>query len=151
MQHIKINESPVSWENIEDNIKNCNYRLSIIINSIKRNNINTNRIKSLSRIFEDYYSNLKLLSNMENFSNIFKDLSDFFRFFNLEEIERKKIERFYVYLYIYDDLVNFFDIVFINRECRDTNYLTDSLKSSIEQMKNELTSNKLEEKELELF
>ena len=140
-----------SWEVIEDDIKDYNFEMSEIIDYIMLNGINEENLASLSNIFRKYHSSFTLLGDMDHFSAIFEELADFFDSLDLNNVTSEKLKNFDTYLYIYDDLLNFFDIVFIKKECANINYLTDSLKSSVNQMKHVLTENKLEEEELELF
>lgn len=140
-----------SWEVIEDDIKDYNFEMSEIIDYIMLNGINEENLASLSNIFRKYHSSFTLLDDMDHFSAIFEELADFFDSLDLNNVTSEKLKNFDTYLYIYDDLLNFFDIVFIKKECANINYLTDSLKSSVNQMKHVLTENKLEEEELELF
>lgn len=140
-----------SWEVIEDDIKDYNFEMSEIIDYIMLNGINEEDLGTLSTIFRKYHSSFTLLDDMDHFLVIFEELADFFDSLDLNNISSEKLKNFDTYLYIYDDLLNFFDIVFIKKECTNINYLTDSLKSSVNQMKHVLTENKLEEEELELF
>lgn len=52
---------------------------------------------------------------MDNFCSIFEELSEFFALLRIEDIPHDKLKDFDAYLYIYDDLLNFFDIVFIKK------------------------------------
>ncbi len=141
----------ISWKIIEDDIKDYNFQMSEIIDYIMLYGINEENLQSLSLVFSKYHSSFTLLDDMDNFCSIFEELSEFFALLRIEDIPHDKLKDFDAYLYIYDDLLNFFDIVFIKKECTNINYLTDSLISSIKQMKHILTTNKLEEEELELF
>jgi DNA-binding response OmpR family regulator len=146
-----LNQTLISWEIIEDDIKDYNFEMSEIIDYIMLHGINEENLQSLSQVFVKYYSSFILLDNMEHFSIIFEELAEFFGSLNLENIPEDKLKDFDAYLYIYDDLLNFFDVIFVKKESQNINYLSNSLKSSITQMKHILTSNKLEEEELELF
>lgn len=140
-----------SWKVIEDDIKDHNFEMSEIVDYIMLNGVNEENLEALAIVFRKYHTSFTLLDDMEDFSMIFEDLANFFSLLNLNEIPSDKLKSFDTYLYIYDDLLDFFDKVFVKNECKDINYLTDSLKSSVIQMKHVLTSNKLEEEELELF
>jgi YesN/AraC family two-component response regulator len=148
---ISISNTLHSWEIIEDDIKDYNFEMSEIIDYIMLHGINEEYLELLSNVFRKYHSSFTLLDDMDHFSAIFEELADFFGSLDLSKIPKDKLKDFDAYLYIYDDLLNFFDIVFIKKECKNINYLTDSLKSSVNQMKHVLTQNKLEEEELELF
>ena len=141
----------VSWDIIEEDIKDYNLELSEIIDYIMLNGVNEENLEDLSNVFRKYYSSLILLDNLDKFSLIFEDLADYFYTLKLSDVSNEKLKHFDTYLYIYDDLVNFFDVVFIKREAQNIDYLTDSLKSSVEQMKCCLVDKKIEEEDLELF
>lgn len=140
-----------SWDAIQSDIKELNFNMAEIIDYIMLNGISNEYKDDLSSIFNSYYSNLLLVDGLEEFASLFEDLSEFFDDLRLEDLEQKKLENFDTYLYIYDDLIEFFEVVFVKKEVEDINYLTDSLRSSIYQMKSSLKEEKIQEEELEFF
>lgn len=140
-----------SWDSIKDDIKELNYNMAEVIDYIMLNGVSQKYIDDLSHLFNAYYSSLLLVDDLEEFSSIFQDIAEFFDILDLEEMSENIIENFDMYLYIYDDLIEFFEIVFEKKNVEDINYLTDSLKSSVYQMKCSLSNAELEEEELEIF
>jgi YesN/AraC family two-component response regulator len=145
------NTNLISWDIIEEDIKDYNLETSEIIDYIMLRGINQENLENLSRVFRKYYSSLILLDHLDKFSSIFENIAEYFGSLNLSLISEERLKHFDTYLYIYDDLINFFDIIFIKKESVNINYLTDSLRSSVEQMKYSLSGEKIEEEELDLF
>lgn len=140
-----------SWDSIKEDIKELNYNMSELIDYIMLNGVSQKYIDDLSHIFNAYYSNLLLVDNLEEFSLIFQDIAEFFETMNIDELDENIIKNFDTYLYIYDDLIEFFDLVFEKKSTENINYLTDSLKSSVYQMKCTLSNTSLDEEDLEIF
>jgi hypothetical protein len=92
-----------------------------------------------------------MLSNLNDLAKIFSDLRDLIDALDLSTLESKDIEVFNILEFFYEDIINFFNIIFIDKETKNINYLTDSLKSSVEQMKCNLGLSTLSEDELEFF
>lgn len=141
----------LSWEIIEDDIKDYNAEMGEVIDFIMLNGIDQENLQDLAKVFRKYYSSLSLIDNLDSFAAIFEDLAFYFENLDLLKIDEEKLKHFDIYLYIYDDLINFFDVVFMNKEAENIGYLTDSLKSSVSQMKHSFDNNEIEEEELELF
>ena len=141
----------LSWEIIEDDIKDYNSEMGEVIDYIMLNGIDQENLEDLAKVFRKYYSSLSLIDNLDHFAAIFEDLAFYFETLDLSKIDEEKLKHFDIYLYIYDDLINFFDVVFMNKEAENIDYLTDSLKSSVLQMKHSFDNNEIDEEELELF
>jgi YesN/AraC family two-component response regulator len=141
----------ISWHIIEEDIKDYNLETAEIIDYIMLRGIDQENLENLSRVFRKYYSSLILLDHLDKFSSIFEDIAEYFGSLDLSIISEDRLKYFDTYLYIYDDLVNFFDVVFIKKDSANINYLTDSLKSSVEQMKYSLSGEKIKEEEFDLF
>lgn len=139
------------WIHIKEDILELNFEYEDIINSILLNGFNEKYQDSLVKIFDKYYSNLLLLTNLNDLAKIFLDLRDLINNLDLNYIKNGNIEVFDILEFFYEDIINFFNVVFIEKEAKDIHYLTDSLKSSVEQMKCSLGLNILEEDELEFF
>ena len=88
---------------------------------------------------------------MSELAKIFIDLRDLINGLDLNYIKDENIEVFDILEFFYEDIINFFNVVFVEKEAKDIHYLTDSLRSSVEQMKCNLGLQVLEEDELELF
>ena len=139
------------WTHIKEDILELNFEYEDVINSILLNGINESCRTKLVRIFDKYYSNLLLLTNLSELAKIFIDLRDLINGLDLNYIKDENIEVFDILEFFYEDIINFFNVVFVEKEAKDIHYLTDSLRSSVEQMKCNLGLQVLEEDELELF
>lgn len=148
---LNLEQNLISWEIIEEDIKDYNLETSEIIDYIMLNGVNKENLEDLSTVFRKYYSSLILLDNLDKFSSIFEDLAEYFGSLDLSLISEDKLKHFDTYLYIYDDLINFFDVIFIKKESENMDYLTDSLLSSVEQMKYTISDYKMEEEDFDLF
>ncbi len=144
-------DSIFSWEIIEDDIKDYNCEMGEVIDYIMLDGVNQENLEDLARVFRKYYSSLILIDNLDSFAAIFEDLAFYFESLDLTKIDEDKLKHFDIYLYIYDDLINFFDVVFMKKESENIDYLTDSLKSSVVQMKHSFDNNEILEEEFELF
>lgn len=148
----RLNENSIfSWEIIEDDIKDYNCEMGEVIDYIMLDGVNQENLEDLARVFRKYYSSLILIDNLDSFAAIFEDLAFYFESLDLTKIDEDKLKHFDIYLYIYDDLINFFDVVFMKKESENIDYLTDSLKSSVVQMKHSFDNNEILEEEFELF
>lgn len=147
----KINDVVSNWSIIEDDIKDLNSTMTEIIDYIMLNGITNEYKHELAQMFSRYNANLMLVDGLEEFATIFDDLSVFFEKLDLDSLEDKVVDNFDAYLYVYDDLIEFFNVIFIKKQTDDINYLTDSLKSSVVQMKSSLSGEDFEEEELEFF
>jgi YesN/AraC family two-component response regulator len=139
------------WIHIKEDILELNFEYEDVINSILLHGFNKNYQGMLIKIFNKYYSNLLLLNNLNNLAKIFQELRDLITDIDLDYLKNKNIEVFDILEFFYEDIINFFNVVFVEKEAKNIHYLTDSLKSSVEQMKCNLGLSVLEEAELELF
>lgn len=139
------------WSHIKEDILELNYEYEDVINSILLNGFSEIYKKSLVKIFDKYYSNLSHLANLNDLAKIFLELSELINNLDLDSIKNENIEVFDILEFFYEDIINFFNVVFIEKEANDIHYLTDSLRSSVEQMKCNLGLSTLEEEDLELF
>ena len=139
------------WIHIKEDILELNFEYEDVINSILLNGFSENYKEVLVKIFNKYYSNLSHLANLNDLAKIFLELSELVDSLDLNLLKNGNIEVFDTLEFFYEDIINFFNIVFIEKETKDIHYLTDSLKSSVEQMKCNLGLSTLEEDELEFF
>lgn len=139
------------WHHVKEDILELNYEFEDVINSILLRGFNENSKDTLVRIFDKYYSNLLILSNLNELAIIFFELKDLISDIDTDSMQNKNLEILDTLEFFYEDIINFFNIVFIEKETNDINYLTSSLKSSVEQMKCNLGLEDLKEEELEFF
>ena len=139
------------WKHISEDILELNERFEDNINRLTLHGLNDSIKNELIIIFDKYHTSLNFLPKMEKFAFIFERLSILLEDINIQELDKKKRNSIDIFEFIYDDLINFFNLVFINKETRNLNYLTDSLSSSIEQLEFELGTKEKEEEDLEFF
>lgn len=148
-----FNEDEKMWEVIADDITEYNFNLKSIFEYIDLNGVNDSYLYELESIFAKYYTTISLLTGLEQFAYIFESLSSLFRELDINTLNRDLLnEEMEKFSYIYDDIANFFNVVFVLKSAKDINYLTDSLKSTIEQFKRNLGLVEYEDDdELEMF
>jgi DNA-binding response OmpR family regulator len=139
------------WIHVKEDVLELNYEYEDVINSILLNGFNKTHQNNLVRIFDKYYSSLLMLSGLNDLAIIFLDLRNLIEDLDLNSIDSNNIQVFNILEFFYEDIINFFNVIFIDKETKNINYLTDSLRSSVEQMKCNLGLSTLEENELEFF
>lgn len=147
----KYAEDERMWVHILSDVEDLNFRFNEVIEYIMLNGIKQTYCDQLSDIFNKYYTVISLLNNLEDFAKIFEDLSVIFIDIDLPSLQPDQVPSFEMLGFIYDDLINFFDVVFISKEARDINYLTDSLRSSVKQLRHNVGLSNFDDEELELF
>lgn len=142
----------VMWKHISEDILELNNDYEDNINLMTLNGFDYEIKDELVRIFSRYNSSLLLLPGMESMALIFNDLSITLDDLDLENFNENSLEVFGMLEFFYEDITKFFNVVFVEKECSNINYLTDSMKSSVLQLKVKLGLIKMEEDdELELF
>lgn len=140
------------WKHICSDIAEINHEFEDAISRISLRGINEDMQYDLIRVFIKYNHAMLLIPQMANMSIVFRDLA--------ETIENKNFngsfnyafeENIHLIEFMYEDIIKFFDIVFVEKSTENTNYLTDSLASSVVQLKTKLGFIELEEEELEFF
>lgn len=139
------------WKHISEDILELNSDYEDVINLMTLNGYNEEINFELVRIFHKYHTSLLLLPGMGKMAIMFKDLSDTLEDLNLENYTSDSLEVFYILEYFYEDIIKFFNIIFIEKDTRNTDYLADSMISSVMQLKSKLGLIELEDEELELF
>lgn len=139
------------WEHISEEITSLNELYEENINKIVLSGFDEHIKYELTEIFARYNSSLLLIPGLEEFAEIFNDVSMSLTILNLDKIDSQSMEVFDMFEYFFDDISKFFEIVMVERQTKNLNYLTDSMKSSVLQLKIKLGLVEFEEEELELF
>lgn len=148
--HHKIDDS--MWKHISEDIQDLNESYEENINRIALNGLNEDIKEDLIRIFSRYHSSLLLLPGLGDLAYIFAQLEEILSDLDIDNLTSDALEIFDIFEYFYEDIIKFFNIVFIDKETKNINYLTDSMKSSVFQLKVKLGLESLnDEDELELF
>lgn len=139
------------WMHLSSDIEDLNSSYEDVVNLITLNGMTENYKYELIKIFNRYHSILTLIPGLSPLSLIFLDLSDVLEDLDVNYFENTSQDVFDVFEYFYDDIINFFNVVFINKESKNITYLTDSFRSSVEQFKNNLGLTISVDDEMELF
>lgn len=146
----KIDDS--MWKHISEDIQDLNQAYEENINKIALNGFNESIRMELIRIFYRYNSSLLLIPGLDDLAAIFNDLGFVLEDVDLDSLEDDNLGLFDIFEFFYEDIIKFFNIVFVDQEISNVNYLTDSMKSSVFQLKVKLGLESLDdEEELELF
>lgn len=139
------------WMHLSSDIEDLNSSYEDVVNLITLNGMNETYKYDLIKIFNRYHSILTLIPGLNSLALIFLDLSDVLEDLDINFFKKKSEEVFDVFEYFYDDIINFFNVVFINKESKNITYLTDSFRSSVEQFKNNIGLTISVDDEMELF
>ena len=148
---LKYAEDEKMWVHILVDVEDLNARFNEMVEFIMLNGIKQTYCEELSIIFRKYYTTISLLNNLEEFAAIFDELSIVFDKIDFSSLKPNQIPSFEMLSFIYDDMINFFDVVFVLKEAKDINYLTHSLQSSVEQLRQNVGLSEFIDEELELF
>jgi YesN/AraC family two-component response regulator len=144
----------LAWSSIEEDI---NALFDIVedfeyyIGLLYKQHINQDILHKIASILRKMYTSLTQIEAMGNMSMIFFDLAVFLEDVKLSTLSDEKIKKFKILEFIYDDIVRFVETVFVYKDAIDIYYLEDSLKSSVEQLKQNILDLPFEEEELEFF
>ena len=140
------------WNFVSSDVVELNGDLEEVINRISLRGLNKDSIDDLALIFSKYNNILLLIPHMNNMANVFKNMCETFEDLDLNtQFTCSHEEIAHTLEYFYDDIMNFFEVVFVEKSTDNINYLTDSLDSSLVQLKTKLGLIELEEEDLELF
>ncbi len=139
------------WKDIFQNIQELNGNYEDAINNIVSIGFNEEIKQELIKIFSRYNKTLDLIPGISKFSTIFLEVSLVLEQINTKELDTCPKEVFAMFEYFYEDIINFFNVIFANKETQNITHLTNSFKNSVEQLEIKLGIKELEEDELELF
>lgn len=139
------------WLHLSEDIEDTNGEFEDLIGSIMLNGLTDMHQELMVKLFRKYYGIFELVSGLSDLAYIFADLANAIEDIDINNLSVDAIEAFDILEFFYEDTVNFFRVVFINKETSNLNYLTDSLRSSADQIKAKFGLIELEEDELELF
>ena len=152
MEELKIDT--LAWISIEPQIEELlevNEDFEELIEKIYLNDITTEIINSISVILRKIYSIFTYIDELSNISDVIFELASFLDSIDVDELSDEKKQKLKILEFIYDDLSRFIQTVFVYQDTLDIHYLEDSLRSSVEQLKINISNEEIEEEELELF
>jgi CheY-like chemotaxis protein len=138
------------WENMAEDISELNGDFEDLIDSILLYGIKGSHLESLNIILYKYYTSLHLL-DIEDMGFLLKDFADSLPSVNIDDINEDSVVEMIEFLC--HDIIDYFNNIFISNSTQDINYLTDSMRSSLYQMKIELRIEKQKEEDhdIDLF
>jgi hypothetical protein len=123
------------WENMVEDINELNCDFGDIIDSSLLYGIKESYFRSLKEILNKYYTVLDLL-DIQKMGILLKDFGD--SLCNVDINNINKDSAIEIIEFLYDDIINFFNNIFISCNTKNINYLTDSMRSSLYQIQIEL-------------
>lgn len=139
------------WKHISKDVLELNHEFEDAINKISLKKLNDDVQADLIRVFIKYSNSLLLIPQMNQMAMVFRGLAETFEQIDASDFNDSFEDNIHILEFFFEDITNFFDVVFVNKNTENINYLTDSLDSSLIQLKTKLGLVQLEEEELELF
>lgn len=121
------------------------------VNQIYEGNLSAELLEQMGALLKKIQTILSQIESMREMSYILLDLAAFIQEIDFNALAYEQKEKFKMIEFIYDDISRFIQTVFVYRDTIDIYYLKDSLKSSVEQLKNSVLNFPLQEEELEFF
>lgn len=124
------------WKIVSADILNLNEHYEDIINKIMLHGYTDEINYELSKIFSRYNQSLILLPGLEKFADIFLDLGNSLKRIDFNNIELDtNNDLFEIFEYFYDNIIKSFNVIFINKEIKNLDYLIDSLQRNVKELK----------------
>ena len=108
-------------------------------------------LRKTSDILKKMYIKLSQIDAMQNMTLVLFDLASFIEELDFKTLSEEQLQKFKILEFVYDDISRFIDTVFVYKDSINIYYLEDSLKISVNQLKNNVLNTSFEETELELF
>lgn len=121
------------------------------VNQIYEGNLSAELLMQMGVLLKKIQTILSQIESMREMSYILLDLAVFMQEIDFDVLAHEQKEKFKMVEFIYDDISRFVQTVFVYRDTIDIYYLKDSLKSSVEQLKNSVLNFPIQEEELEFF
>ncbi len=150
-----LEEDTVAWEAVLEDISmllELNSDFQYYIGLIYTDKITKDILFCVSSVLRKMYTALASIEVMSGMTTIFYSLISFIENLDYSEMSDEQLKKFKMLEFIYDDISRFIETIFVYKDSIDIYYLQDSLKVSIEQLKQNVLNLPLEnEEELELF
>ncbi len=102
-------------------------------------------------ILKKMYTTISQMSPLVGMSLVIFDLASFLETLNVDTLDDAQKEKLNILEFIQQDISKFLTSVFVDENVTDIHYLEDSLKSSIDQLKQSILNIQIDEQEFELF
>lgn len=150
---IRIDPNDFDFEdikNIKDDLENINGELML-------NEVQDQHLDNIHLIFTRFYNTfytflaVDLKYQLKPFADAVKDIGDFVHTLNYHQLSGDQVTALSLIEHIIDDIINFINFVFMNKEITDIHYLEASLRDNLKLLKIELGIEKQEKSENTLF
>lgn len=121
------------------------------VNEIYLGKLSKKLLLNMAILLKKMHGILYQIEVLRSMGAVLFDLASFLEELDFDSLSNEQKEKFKVLEFIYDDISRFVQTVFIYKDTIDVHYLKDSLKSSVEQLKDITLDGDIEEEDLELF
>lgn len=135
-----------------DYLLELNEDLEKYIDLMYTNSLQEEYLHEMTFILKKMYTIISQMPPLAEMSLVIFELASFLEDIDLQSLTHEQIEKLNILEFIHDDISKFLTFVFVDKSTRDVRYLEDSLRSSIQQLKqNMFNTVQEEEEEFELF
>jgi YesN/AraC family two-component response regulator len=134
-----------------DDIRHIKDDLETIIGELILDQISSEKMEEIHLVFTRFYNTfytflaVDLKYQLKPFADAVKEIGDFVKSLDFNDLDHEQKESLSKIEYIIEDIINFINYVFINKEIANLNYLEASLKDNLKLIKIELGLEKKEE------
>lgn len=150
--YLKVNNiSRQKFEVLTKELVDLNNQFSKCVEKIYIYKFNEAILESMKEILSGIVKQFNSINSLKNFSDVIKELISFLDDIKIEYLTNSQLNTLRIIEFIYDDISRYINNVFVYKDTVDVNYLEDSLKSSIIQLKQKMYNTDLVEEDLEIF
>ncbi len=113
--------------------------------------INAQSIEMIASLLLKIYTTLSQMGATANIAVVIYEMSNFLSTIHLDTLTKEQKEKFVIMKYIGEDIVQFISSAFITQELSNVSLVENSLRASLEQLKQNVFDECLIEEDLELF
>jgi YesN/AraC family two-component response regulator len=149
-----LHKDVLTWKSFENNIDELIFieeDFSHAINNMYlENEISQEILDMIVEVLNRIDNLFKIIDKLVEMARIILKLSTFLSMLNLASLDESQKKELKVIEFIYEDISEFLQKIFIQQDSIDVNYLQDSLESSIDIIVSNIKNEKLEEDNLEI-
>lgn len=150
--YLKVNNiSRQKFEVLTKELVDLNNQFSKCVEKIYIYKFNEAILESMKEILSGIVKQFNSINSLKNFSDVINELISFLDDIKIEYLTNSQLNTLRIIEFIYDDISRYINNVFVYKDTVDVNYLEDSLKSSIIQLKQKMYNTDLVEEDLEIF
>lgn len=113
--------------------------------------VNAQSIEMIASLLSKIYTTLSQMGATANIAVVIYEMSNFLSSIHLDTLTKEQKEKFVIMKYIGEDIVQFISSAFITQELSNISLIENSLRASLEQLKQNVFDGFLIEEDLELF